>query len=255
MTLFADKAAIVTEMRTERLQSAAQSYWPGVTLGDDYIYTKVLSAEADLEHSLRAFFEPVEVLPEGTPQSEKDALDAANKRWVDEAAYDYEPDLFHGDRWGFIPLRHAPVVSVTSAGFVYPGIDQTLYSFPVAWLRIDKKPGHLRIVPTGTITTLPLNAYIMQALGGRRTVPHLIRIRYTAGLANATRDYPDLIDLIKKVATLKIIQDQYVGQSESLSIDGISQSMSVDIPKFKENIDVIKDALHDQIHGIRVAFL
>src|SRR3546814_15149872 len=77
----------------------------------------------------------------------------------------------------------------------------------------------------------------MQALGGGRTIPFMIQLTYVAGLANAARDYPDLLDVIKKKAVLKIVQDRYLPQSGSISADGLSQSVSVQMDQYQDVID------------------
>lgn len=253
MTLFV-KAATVTEMKAERLVTVAQSYFPSETLSDDYIYNKVLAAEADAERRLRTFFEPVEVLPEGTEQSVIDTLVAANTRYVQEPAYDWDPDFFRGNRWGFIETRRRPIISVDSIRFVYPSTDASLYAFPFEWIHADKKYGVINIVPQGD-GNLPLNAWILQVYGGGRIVPHMIRVRYSAGLKDANADYPDLIDLIKKMAAIRIIEDKYLPQSSTLSADGLSETFSLDIEKFKDSTDKAIEVLRQSIHGIRMAFL
>lgn len=255
MTLFADESAIANEMRAERLVTVAQSYFPSEVLSDSYIHSKVLAAEADAEHRLRVFFEPVEVLPEGTPQSEIDALIAANTRYIEEPAYDWDPEFFRGERWGLIEARHRPIISVASLTFVYPSTNTSLYQFPVEWIRVDKKYGQIRIVPMGGDSALPLNAWLLQIHGGGRNVPHMIRLRYVAGLKDATNDYPDLIDLIKKMAVIRIIEDKFLPQSGTVSADGLSESVSLDIEKFKETTDKAIETLRQQIHGVRMAFL
>ncbi len=254
MTLFAAQADIVAEMKAERLVTVAQSYFPSETLTDSYIYKKVLAAEADAERRLRTFFEPVEVLPEGTPQSVIDAFNANSTRYVEEPAYDWDPEFFRGNRWGFLETRRRPVISVESIQFLYPSTDASLYSFPVKWIHIDNHFGVINIVPIGD-GTLPLNAWILQVYGGGRVVPHMIRVRYTAGMKDANADYPDLIDLIKKMAVIRIIEDKYLPQSSTVSVDGLSETFSLDVEKFKEAADKAIDTLRQEIHGIRMAFL
>ncbi|HED34954.1 MAG TPA: hypothetical protein ENJ08_12215 [Gammaproteobacteria bacterium] len=253
MSLFNDQAAIVSEMRDERLIAVAQSYFPDITLSDSYIYNKVLAAEVDAEERLRVFFEPVEVYPEGTPQSELDAIPPTT-RYIEEPAYDWDPEFFRGERWGFINTRHRPVIAVDSIRFVYPSTDVRLYQFPNEWIHVDFKYGHIRIVPMGD-GSLPLNAWLLQVHGGGRTVPHMIRVRYRTGLKNARRDYPHLIDLIKKMAVIRILDDQFLPQSGSISADGLSESVSIDTKNYKESVAAEIDSLRQFIHGVSMVLL
>jgi hypothetical protein len=138
---------------------------------------------------------------------------------------------------------------------MYPSTDQSLYEFPIQWIRMDKKYGHVRIVPTGNATSLPLNAWLLSVYGGGRMVPHMLRIRYTSGLKDARADYPDLIDLIYQTAAVGILEDVQVPSSTSISADGLSQSNSVDVMKLREGVDKKMDDLRRAIHGVSMAFL
>ena len=88
--------------------------------------------------------------------------------------------------------------------------------------------------------------------------PDMVQLSYTAGLANAAQDYPELIDVVKKKAVLSVLADSFVPQSGSISADGLSQSMSMDLGKYSEAIDEIihgpkgsNGGLMTKIHGIR----
>ncbi|HET8550861.1 MAG TPA: hypothetical protein VFM97_00105 [Gammaproteobacteria bacterium] len=255
MSLFKDKNATVQEMRGDRLVAAAATYFPDANLSDDYIYNKVLAAEADAEHRLRVYFEPVEMVPEGWDPAVTQQYDDDGIRWEEEPAYDWDPDFFRASQWGFIATRNRPIIAVHEFRFVYPSTYESMYEFPINWIKLDKKYGHIRVVPTGNTTTLPLNAWLLSVFSGGRMVPHMVQIKYTAGLKNAARDYPDLIDLIKRMAVLRILEDQFIPTSGSMSVDGISQSLSTDTQKYKDIADKRLKTLRDQIHGIRVGFL
>ena len=96
---------------------------------------------------------------------------------------------------------------------------------------------------------------ILTMMAGGRNVPQMLKIRYVAGMVNAARDYPDLINLIKKMAVLRIIDDSFIPQSGSISADGLSKSFGVDVDKFANRVDVMLTALRDSIHGIRCMVL
>lgn len=232
---------------------AAKTYFSGTDFLPSYIWDKVRAAEAELERTLRVYFEPVVMMPEGYTADEITALGSA--RWAEEPAYDFSPDMFRGESWGYIVTKHRPIISVSSIKFSYPTPTTLVFDVPAPWIRIDKKYGHIRLVPTGTPFYAPLNAYIMSAVGGGRTIPHMIRISYTAGLSNALTDYPDLADVIKRFAVLKIIEDTFPAQSGSISADGLSQSMSVDMDKYQTSIDRTIDRLRSSIHGIQMVTL
>jgi hypothetical protein len=254
MSLFPTKATAVADFKAE-LALGASGLIDISSYSDDSLYAKLLAAESDASHQLRVFFEPTLIIPDDAPQSEIDALDDAGTRYRQEAAYDYDPEFFRGEKWGYIVTKEKPLISVESIKFAYPAPTNQVFQIPHQWIRMDRKYGHIRLVPASQSFAAPLSAFIMQALSGGRTVPFMIQIRYTAGLKNAARDYPELIDTIKKMATLRMLQSAFLPQSGSISADGLSQSSSVDLEKWHDGIQDKLADLRDQIHGIRMTVL
>jgi hypothetical protein len=250
--LFADLAGAVVDLKASRLASM-----PGglANLPDAEILASLVAAEADAERSLRVFLSPTVVLPDLATQAEKDALDEAGTRWIEEPGYDLEPDFFQGNRWGYVVLNHCPVISVQSLKFVYPAPATTVWDVPAEWIRLDKRFGHLRLVPSGSLVTAPLSVFAVQLLGGGRVVPQAVQARYTSGLSHAARDYPDLLDLVRRMAMLKLMQGAFLPTSGSLSVDGLSESQSFDLSKYQDDVDSRLERLRQSIHGIRATFL
>lgn len=255
MTIFTNKAQVVANLRRDQLALISDSYFDASKLSDDYLYEKLLAAESELEHKLRVFLEPTVVLPDSATQADIDALEAANKRYVIDAGYDYDPEFFTGESWGFLSTRHKPIISVESMYFVYPAPHQSFYNIPDSWIRMDRKYGHIRLVPAAQSFSAPLSAFMMQAMGGGRLVPFMIHVRYTAGLKNVQQDYPEAISLVKRMCALSLLKDAMVPQSGSISADGLSQSMSVDIGKMSDVIEESIESLRDTIIGIRMMVL
>lgn len=220
---------------------------------DEDIWGALVAGEAEAQRALRIPFAPTVIIPENAPQSEVDALVAAGTRFEQEPAYDYSPSDWSMDIWGFIRLRKYPLIRVDSVKFTYPTPMNDVLTVPTDWLRLDKKYGHLRVVPTGTLMGMgPLSSYLLQAMSSGRLIPNMIHIRYVAGLANAARDFPDLVSLVKRMATLKLVKNAFLPQSGSISADGLSQSSSVDVGKWHDEIDRDLDVLRDAIHGVRM---
>ncbi len=251
----ADKTDTVAAIRADRLAGVAEDYFSGLTLSDDYIWAKLQAAEADAAHRLRCFLVPTVMVPEGVDDSVRDAYTDAGTPWHDEPAYDWDPMLFKGEQWGFMQTRNRPVVKVTEMRFIYPGTYQSMYEIPQDWLKIDKKYGHIRLVPSGHFLGLPLEAWLLKVFSGGRSIPHMLQIFYVAGLENATVNHPDLVDLIKRMAVLRILRDQFPPASGSVSADGLSESLSVDLDKFDAAVDNSLKHLRQQIHGVRMAVL
>jgi hypothetical protein len=223
-----------------------------LTQRPDYLWDKLIATEADISRRLRCFLEPTEMLPFGYLQSEVDAFNAAGTKWAEEPGYDYNPTMFTGDSWGQMTLRQKPIIAVHSLNFAYPSASQSLYAIPNDWFRIDRKYGQLALIPTQSAVAFSLNGFILSALGGGTTLPYVLQIRYSAGLTDARNQYPDLVDLIYRATILSMVDDAFVAQSGSVSIDGMSQSNSFDPDKYRQAIDDKVEVLRKAIHGIRM---
>ena len=255
------KDIAVDLLRADRLVMAASGAMPGVSVTDDYLWSKLVAAESEIAHELRVPLVPTTFFPDTPTSGEIAALDG--KPWGIDPGYDYDPVAFgYNDKWGFIKTRQKPIQSVSRVRFAYPGGPLSHYDLPLDWLRMDKKYGTIQFVPSSTAFIAPLNAFVMQAIGNGRTIPLAIQLTYVAGLANAAEDYPELVDAIFKTAVLKVIGDAFLPQSGSISADGLSQSISNDMGAYHDTIDRIinggkgsNGGLMTAIHGVRVGVL
>lgn len=249
---------VVDEIRTDQLMAAAASVLSGVEVSDDYIWGKVRAAESEISHTLGVPLVPTRFFSVEPPTQEQiDALDGM--AWEVEPAYDYAPDLFRGDRWGLLVTRQRPIIDIISFSFTYPSSKDSYMPIPLDWIRWDAKYGSLNLVPSSPAIFAQMDAIIMTALTGGRAIPQMMRLDYTAGLQDVPNQYPELIDVIKKLAVLKIVADSYLPQSGSISADGLSQSLSVDMGKYQEVIDHTLNGpdgsnggLMRKLHGIRM---
>lgn len=251
---------VIADIRADQLIAVAQNLLPGVALSDDYIWRKVLAAEGEISHQLRVELQPTQFFPLTPTDAQIAALNGMP--WKEDPAYDYDPDNFRGDKWGFIDARHSPVISVQELRYAYPSDRDMNYTIPADWIKMDKKYGQIRIVPTSNGSLALLNSYMLQLLGAGRIIPHMLNLTYVAGLANAARDYPELLDAVKKMAVLKMIEDAFVPQSGSISADGLSESISVDVGKYHDSVDRILNGdkgsnggLMTAIHGVRMVVI
>lgn len=254
------KELVVADIRADQLVMSAGSIFPSVKVSDDYIWRQVRSAESALSHTLRVKFEPTAFFP-SQPSADELAALPNGMPWAIDPGYDFEPDFFSPDKWGFIKTRDKPLISVTSIRFAYPSSVKNFYDIPHEWVRFDPKYGHIRLVPTSGGYTAPMMVYMRQAIGGGSSVPFMIEVRYIAGLTDIPKNYPEILEAVKKMAVLKMLQDAYLPQSGSISADGLSQSVSVDMDKYHSNVDrMINGAngnggLMAAIHGIRMAVM
>lgn len=248
---------IINELRADRLVAASAGVLEDVIVSDDYLWDKVRAAESEIAHLLRVPLVPTRVFTQKPTDQEIAALNGM--AWMVESAPDYEPDMFERNKWGYIVTRQKPIISVESLRFVYPTEQNGYYDIPLNWLSIDYKYGQIRIVPTSNAVLTGLAGLVMMNLAGGRTIPSMVRLVYTAGLTDVSHKYPELLDVIKKKAVLKIVGDAFFPQSGSISADGLSESMSIDIDKYNSAINHILNGadgsnggLMAAIHGVRM---
>lgn len=249
---------IVDELRADRLVLAA-GLLPGVAISDDFLWQKVLAAESEVAHALRVPLVPTRFFPGQPTQAQIDAL--AGMPWAIDPGYDYRADSFWGDAWGFLKLRNKPLVSIETMTLVYPAPAVGLFTIPADWIRTDNRYATVQLVPSAVTASVPLASMIAQAIAGGRTIPFMMQIVYTAGL-NAAADYPELLDVIKQLAALKVAEASFPATSGSISADGLSQSSSVDMASYRDVIDTAlygpkgsEGGLMTAIHGVRSVVL
>jgi hypothetical protein len=255
------KDLAIEELRADNLLAAASNFFSGQVLTDDYLWGKLVAAESEIAHTLRVPLVPTQFFPYPPTDAQIAAL-PAGMPWAVDPPYDYGPSFFQGDTWGYIATRQKPCQSVQVMQFAYPDPAAMVFVIPQDWIRLDQKYGVIRLVPSTYAVTVPLSSFIMQAVAAGRTIPFMMNLTYVAGIANARAEYPELIDVIKKKAVLKAIEDTFPVQSGSISADGLSQSVSVDMDKYRETIDYTLNGpkganggLMTAIHGIRAAVM
>lgn len=239
---------------------AAATHFPDIVLSDDYIKRKLLAAEKDISRQLKVFLEPTTIFP--YEPTEDEIADLQGKPWAEETGYDYDAEFFQGDRWGYLVTRQRPLISVEFIRMAYPDPRGAFYTIPNAWMRLDKQPGHIRLVPASQTFTAPLGAFLMQALGGGSGIPSMIQVKYVAGLTNAKENWPDLVDVIYKAASLAVLKETFPVSSGSISADGLSQSQSIKLSDYDDMINLAlfgpkgaNGGLWTAIHGVGVTVL
>lgn len=261
--LFPNRFSATEDLRRDRLAMAAATVLQGAaSFSDDYVWQKLLAAESEVRHKLRVPLQPTYFFP--TDPSDADVAALAGMPWEIDPGYDYEPSMFASDSWGHLALRNKPIVSVDKVRIQFPAADTTtFYDLPQQWYRMDRKYGQLQFVPTaGQGQSLPLNVFMLQAMGMGRSIPLSVQVFYTAGIVNAAAKYPELVDVVRKKAVLSMIDDLFLPQSSSISGDGLSQSLSVDMEKYRDTIDHMlfgpkgrNGGLMTAIHGVRLAVI
>lgn len=263
--LFPSRDIAVAKLRQDRLMLAAANVLEDPSkISDEYLWSKLQAAEASIAGMLGVPLQPTRYFS-GQPTDEQIATLPAGMPWEVDAPYDYDPANFQGDRWGFFLTRHRPVISVVGVKFVYPSPTHTVLNVPSDWIRVDRKYGRVQFVPTSSPFLSPIGGLVMNNMASGRMLPQAIELEYTAGLtaAEIRSKYADLLDVVQKQAVTKIIEDSFPAASGSVSADGLSQSMSVDLSKYHDMIDHAinggpggsNGGLMVRIHGIRTVVM
>jgi hypothetical protein len=262
--LFPDQTAAVNNVLAY-LKMGPGQYINMAALTPAMVWDKLVAAEVEAERLLKTFFDTVQVIPDTAQQSEIEALEAADTRYITIGAFDYDPAMFEGERWGLMRLPYKPVQQVNSVTIAFPAPFLMNYVVPFEWIRIDRKYGDMQLVPTSSAQVTPVGAFALVAMAGSVTYPQAVQVRYSCGLSNGSgkiatsfaQQWDDLIDVVIRMAIGKIMKLAYLPSSASISADGLSQSNSFDYQKWQGTIDDdlfgpkgSNSGLYTSIHGI-----
>lgn len=207
-------------------------------LPDQAIENKIRAAEDYVARQLRIFWAPTRVFSDAERRASAPPPLALpvdydpNRDWS-EPAYDYATDFWGYDRWGALKLRRYPVRSVSQIVFAYPQ-STPVYKVPDSWIAVDRRYGLVRLVPGAQATVYAsFVGWFMNAILGGRGLPQSIYVDYTVGFTpeEVARDHADLLELVRirtfilLAGSLSIVLTGGMA-SESLSVDGLSRSVS-----------------------------
>lgn len=149
--------------------------------------------------------------------------------------------------FAFMQLNRVPAQSVSEVRAVYP-TGQIVQVYPSEWVRLQVEHSQFHLVPTsGTLANVMMGAgagagYLTFIFGATSYLPQLWEIDYKSGFAeNAVPR--EIVSVICKLASIDILllMSDLIGPlgiaSSSLGIDGMSQSISRQLPAFKARID------------------
>lgn len=231
-----NRATAINRLRAAMLHGAASKLDIDQSLIlDDELWQLWLASEDDAARRLGFPLQPTEVFSYEPSLAEVSALNGAP--YIVEPGYDMPPDFFSMQTWGALKLRVAPLLAVDEVRLVYPSMTATQFVVPKNWIRIDHKYAQLQIIPGPGITTAPVSIFMVQSMGAGYRVPHMIQVRYRAGIDASRGGFNDLIDLVKQSALLRLMQGAFVPASGSISADGLSQSFSTDMDKWQESLE------------------
>lgn len=168
------------------------------------------------------------------------------QRRVTAERHDYHTNDYMN--YAFAQLFRVPAVRVTQVRAVYP-TGQTIQVFPEDWVRLNTEHSQIHLVPTsGSFAQVMLgggNGYLPFIFAGLSYLPHLWEVDYVSGFS-ADAIPRSVASAVCKLAAIEVLtmMSDLIGPlgvaSSSLSVDGLSQSMSRQLPAFKARIDAYK---------------
>lgn len=153
------------------------------------------------------------------------------KTVVTHERYDYYRRDYQ--EWVTLQLRKTPVISVEAMRVMWPS-DTLVMTFDPSWLRL-RPSGQLNVVPmAGTLSQVLLTvggSFLPFIAVGRDWVPDIFDIDYTCGFEEGQVPplVRDAVGMYASFAPLNLAGDLIAGAgiaSQSLSMDGLSQSIS-----------------------------
>ena len=144
--------------------------------------------------------------------------------------YDFDP--MYWNNYGFIQLRHWPLISVERAVWYSPVKGEIMDMLEQNWLRLHKQFGQLRMFPKGGFSYGPFSVFGPLWSGNySNRYPGGFEFDYETGYKTAAQVPEGLRATIGKYATIKalaVVGDGLLAgfSSQSVSLDGLSESFS-----------------------------
>jgi len=252
---FPDRMAALASMRRDYLPALMSGYGK-LSFTDQFLWARLMAAEAHIAHTLRIPLQPTRFFPRTPTDTEIAELNDAP--WAIDPGYELDPHdvQFGGTR--SLRLRQIPIIDVVRVEMVYPGQALPVFTMPNEWLRLDKKYGHMQIVPIGSQFGygIPSAGMSIAIMSGGAVVPQIFHVHYWAGLENVGQTYPDLLDVALRLTAIGTLKARAMPQSGSISADGLSQSYSApDFSALQDQIDSELSDIRASIVGVRFTVL
>lgn len=149
----------------------------------------------------------------------------------EDEPYDFDPQEW--SQYGFVQLRHFPVIKISRAVWLSPVQSEIMDLVANHWIRVEKSFGQVRMFPTSGFEYGPYAGAYGPAWSRAGSVryPGAFEFDYETGYESADFVPDGLRAVIGKYATIKalaVVGDGLLAgfSSQSVSLDGLSESFS-----------------------------
>ena len=208
-------------------------------------------SEAWFTRTHGVLFEPTQVILGNVPAENIAAVPVKQRR---SHGLDFEPDAFEGDRWSALKLPFGPIHDIRYVGLGLGGQAlPAVMSFPEDWWQLSQRRYFLRLYPGyKSLQAANFSSFHMAIVAGRRRIPNAWRIVYEAGFEDVALSEPDLAHAVAARAVISVLPSIAMLQngsvsSESVSVDGLSQSRSFPTSAQSHQLSPLQSALETQL--------
>lgn len=229
------------------------NYLYGITINSPFVNKINLNfSDSDIEFHIRAAQKEIE-----------NYLALKLKRQIYNESLAFDND--HWKFWGFIKTNYMVVCPLKLEGFLNTTKQAT---YPTEWLSSKKESSDeiyhkaIYLVPagnTGAVTNAVIFAGLLPNMGylNAGKIPNYWSATYTTGFADNKIPF-DILQAIGQIATISLLYIAGVNilgfpglQSTSISIDGLSQSMSTQLNAFGARIAAMNAELMRKLPNMR----
>lgn len=204
----------------------------GKPLGDGILSRALDIAEDELHTRYGLLWQPTTVVLGPVPTDKYTPL----PKVITGHGPDYEPHAWQGNTWSILQLPYYPIVRLDYLGLgLGAGAPKEVMSFPAEWHQLDKQHGVLRLFPAWRGTTQAgITSFMLGVLNSGRVIPQAFRVAYQAGYSNVLSERPWLAWMLGASATVRLLPTLALLRgglisSQSVSVDGLSQSVSLPV--------------------------
>lgn len=221
------------------------------------------AAKRYFERTYGVLFEPSRVICGAVPDDKKPA-NPDNEPEIIRHGIDYDPQGFTGSRWHHMLLPHGPVLEVDYLALTFGTPQTQIVTFPKDWHRVSKKRWALRVYPGDTsikTESVQLAYYLVGVASpsATRQIPQGWALYYKAGYEDVMVQEPDLAAAIGMKAIIAALPqiamlNEGALSSESVSVDGLSQSRSYPVSAQSHRYSPLESSLQAKLDSFEKSF-